>query len=393
MASHRASPATGLESVQSEALARGGARRRRIAFLTNILSPNRLPIFERLARRFDVVVLYSGEESNRDAWSGLDGQVRGFATVRVPGLSFRWNKRGRSGVNDLRHLHLDLGLFLALLRLKPDAIISAEMGFRSSVALAYGRLFHCPVWVWWGGTRHSERGIGLLKRAFRRWFVGRTSRWFSYGMTSTEYLLSLGVRQDRIVELQNCVPEGAYRLRAQPLLNLRVRPVVLSVGRLVPAKGMDLLLEAAARLQAEGLTFSLLVVGNGPQRGPLEERVRHLGLSDIHFHGSEPPERMPAVYRSADVLVFPTLDDVWGLVINEALWSGLPALVSVYAGCAEELVARENVFDPLDPIDFTAKLRRAVTGELSPPDIHRLKPLEEVSDILAREVTLALNAQ
>jgi glycosyltransferase involved in cell wall biosynthesis len=393
MAPYGAFPSTGLKSVQREDSVGPRARRPKIAFLTNILAPNRLPIFERLAREFEVVVLYSGEESNREAWSGVQEQVRGFAIVRVPGLSLKWLKRDGSGVLDVRHLHVDLGLFSALLRLRPDAIVSGEMGFRSSVALAYGRLVKCPVWVWWGGTPHTERGIGPIRRRFRRWLVGHTPRWFSYGVTSTEYLLSLGVPRERVVELQNCVPESAYRRGPQPLLQLPVKPVVLSVGRLMPGKGIDLLLEAVARLQAEGLKFSLLVVGSGPERTPLEQRARDLGLSHVHFHGAEPPERMPAVYRSADALVFPTRDDVWGLVINEALWSGLPTLVSVYAGCAKELVPAENTFDPLDSIDFTAKLKRAVTGELTPPDLRRLKPIDQVTDLLEREITRALNAR
>jgi glycosyltransferase involved in cell wall biosynthesis len=340
-----------------------------------------------------VTVLYSGEESNRDQWSGLEGQVRGFNVIRVPGLNLTWTKREGKAVLDRKHLHVDLGLFTALLRLQPNAIITGEMGFRSLVALAYGQLFRSPVWVWWGGTRHTERGIGLGKRLFRRWFVARTHRWFSYGATSTEYLLSLRVPRQDVVELQNCVPEGAY-LNAQPaLVPLEVRPVLLCVGRLIPGKGVDLLLDAVARVQADGLRFSLLVVGSGPEKTRLEQKAKGLSLCNVYFHDAEPPERMPAVYRSADVLVFPTRDDVWGLVANEALWSGLPALVSIYAGCAKELVPPDSTFDPLDPADFAAMLKRAVAGELPPPDLSRLKRIGEVSDLITQELDVALGAR
>ena len=99
---------------------------------------------------------------------------------------------------------------------------------------------------------------------------------------------------------------------------------------------------------------------------------------------------MPAVYRSGDALVFATLDDVWGLVVNEALWSGLPALVSVYAGCARELVPATSTFDPLDPADFTAKLRVAVLGELPPPDVTRLRRVDEVAARIVRELQASL---
>jgi glycosyltransferase involved in cell wall biosynthesis len=365
-------------------------RRRKLAILTNLLAPYRMPIFDRLAEQFETTILYSGEESNRDGWRALEHQAHSFRAKRAIGFTFAWTKRDHGAVLDTRYLHVDPGLFTDLLRMRPEAIITNEMGFRSLVALAYGRLFRRPVWVWWGGTRHTEHGIGRIKRAFRRRLVPSVQRWFSYGVTSTEYLVSLGVDPDRVVELQNCVPEHRYREPVVPAFELEPRPVVLCVGRLVPGKGVDLLLRAAARVQAEGRTFSTLIAGDGPERRALEETVAELGVRNVHFPGARSPEEMAAVYRSADVLVFPTLDDVWGLVVNEALWSGLPALVSIYAGCARELVPANSTFDPLDPADFATKLRAAVDRELPPPDLTRLRRLDEVASTIIRELDAAL---
>jgi glycosyltransferase involved in cell wall biosynthesis len=369
---------------------RSASGRRKLAILTNVLAPYRMPIFDRLAERFELTVLYSGEEGNRDQWRGLERQSRNFAVKRASGFTFTRTNRDRGTVLDTRYLHINPGLIIDLMRIRPDAIVTNEMGFRSLAALVYGRLFRRPVWVWWGGTRHTERAISRSRRLFRRWLMGRVERWLSYGATSTEYLRSCGVPPHRIVEIQNCVPEGPYLAAEPPAVHLGVRPVLLCVGQLVPRKGVDLLLEAAARVQAEGHTFSLLLVGSGPDRPLLERRARELGLRDVQFHAPEAPERMPAVYRSADVMVFPTREDVWGLVVNEALWSGLPALVSVYAGCAAELVPPESTFDPLDPVDFAAKLKTAVGGGLPAPDVSRLRPLDEVAGTIAREIEGAL---
>ena len=364
--------------------------RRRLAILTNVLAPYRIPIFQRLAEQFDVTVLYSGEEGNRGQWRGLVHRVHGFRVKRASGFTFDWSNRDRGVVLDTRYLHLNPGLIIDLIRMQPDAIITNEMGFRSLVALAYGRMFRRPVWVWWGGTRHTERGITRGKRFFRRRLVGRVHRWFSYGATSTDYLVSLGVPQRKVVELQNCVPEALYLDAQPPIVALEPRPVLVCVGQLVPRKGMDLLLDACAWVQGEGLSFSLLIVGSGPEKVRLEQRAKDLGVRNVHFHVPQPPESMPGVYRSADVLIFPTREDVWGLVVNEALWSGLPALVSIYAGCAKELVPPHSTFDPLDPADFAAKLRQAVAGELPPPDLKRLRRINEVADRIIRELDTAL---
>jgi glycosyltransferase involved in cell wall biosynthesis len=369
----------------------GSTRRpRKLAILTNVLAPYRMPIFQRLADRFDVTVLYSGEESNREQWRGLLHQVHGFRVKRAGGFTVAWRNRDRGVMLDTRYLHINPGLIIDLIGLRPDAIITNEMGFRTLVALAYGRLCRRPVWVWWGGTRHTERRITRGKRLFRRWLVARVDRWFSYGATSTEYLVSCGVPPSIVVELQNCIPEGPYVGGECPMMQLETRPVLLCVGQLIPRKGVDLLLDATARLQAEGLTFSLLLVGSGPEKPLLEQRAKELGLRHVYFHAPQPPELMPAVYCSADVLIFPTREDVWGLVVNEALWSGVPALVSVYAGCASELVPSDSTFDPLDPTDFTAKLRDAVTGKLPPPDVTRLRRMEEVAERIIRDLEAAL---
>jgi glycosyltransferase involved in cell wall biosynthesis len=360
----------------------------RLAVLTNILAPYRVPLFQGLAESFEVTVLTSGEEGNREQWAAVEEQAQGFRIKRSWGFTFRWTNRDQGSVLDIKHLHINPGLLLDLLRIRPDVIITVEMGFRTLVALAYGGLFRRPVWVWWGGTLHTERGIGRTKRVFRSWLVGRVKRWFSYGVTSTEYLTSLGVPREHVVELQNCIPEKLYVETTPPSAVLEIRPVVLCVGQLIPRKGVDLLLDAVARLQAEKLKFSVLIVGAGPEKARLEEKTKQLGLVNVHFYAPQNPELMPAVYRSADVLVFPTREDVWGLVVNEALWSGLPALVSIYAGCYKEVVPPSSTFDPLDSADFKNALRRAVCGQLPPADRTRLKGMDEVTRIVAVELRI-----
>jgi glycosyltransferase involved in cell wall biosynthesis len=197
------------------------------------------------------------------------------------------------------------------------------------------------------------------------------------------------VKPERITELQNCVPETAYLTPVPRAVNLVPKPVLLYVGQFIPRKGVHFLIEAAARLQAQGLEFSLLLVGDGPERQALQAKTQALQLRNVHFQVSQPPDRMPGIYRSGDVLVFPTLLDNWGLVVNEALWSGLPALVSRYAGCARELVPLNSTFDPLDADDFTCKLRQAVEGQLPRPDLTRLKRMSEVSELICQEVVAA----
>ena len=134
------------------------------------------------------------------------------------------------------------------------------------------------------------------------------------------------------------------------------------------------------------LNFSLLLVGNGPEKQNLERLASELHLHNVRFEPALPPHEMPGVYRSADALVFPTLEDVWGLVANEAMLSGLPVLCSVFAGCAHELFSSENIFNPGNAEEFRSKLRAAITGKLPPLDRSRLKSTPELTQDLIQAI-------
>jgi len=362
----------------------------RVAILTNIVAPYRVSVYRGLSKRFEVSVFLSGSEGNRKSWDQVQEKLHDIRLKRVWGFSLAMPRRGRKGLFDYWYLHVNPGYLTELVRVAPDAVVSNEMGFRSLMALLYTKVFRKPLWVWWGGTLHTERSIGLVKSYWRKVFVHFVPRWISYGKTSTEYLLHLGIARERILEIQNCVGETLFSRPIPPAFAFSPRPVLLYVGQLIERKGVDLLLESAARVQNKGRTFTLVLVGDGPEKERLERKVLTLGLRHVRFLPPRKPEEMPAVYRSADALVFPTLEDVWGLVVNEALWSGIPVISSIYAGCTQEIVPPENRFDPLNPEDFDAALERAIKGELAPPDTSVLLVCEEVAKMIAEDIQRTL---
>jgi glycosyltransferase involved in cell wall biosynthesis len=361
-------------------------RQRKLALLTNIIAPYRLPLFSFLADQFDLLILHGGEEANRDSWSNLEEALSKAKVVRAWGWQMRLAKKVNGEVFDEKFIHVTPGLVWHLLLFRPDAVISNEMGFRSLAAVAYGALFRKPVWIWWEGTLHSERKIALLRTVVRKAFVLCVDHWISLGKTSTEHLLGLGVKRDRILESQNAVDEERFKTPVEPAWAIEPRPVVLYVGQLILRKGVKLLLEATASLQQNGREFSLVLVGSGRDKQALEDRANFLGLKNVHFLPAQPPERMPAVYRSADLVVLPTLEDVWGLVANEAILSRIPVLCSKYAGCASELFGPEHLFAPDDLHEFSQKLAAAISVGLSKADPARLKTTQQLGGELVQEL-------
>ncbi|MTI85392.1 MAG: glycosyltransferase family 4 protein [Firmicutes bacterium] len=365
--------------------------RKKIAILTNIVAPYRLPIYKILAQDFDVSVFFSGWEDNRDFWQQEQLQVKGVWFKKAWGFIFKIPQRRRGVLFDYWYLHINPGYLWDLCTNRPDAVISNEMGFRTLMSLTYGSMFRRPVWVCWEGTLHTEKNIGVFKRLIRSLIARWAKRWISFGKTSTEYLLHLNISPKRILQVQNCVEEKVFTAEAiTPAFNIRPEPVFLYAGQLINRKGIKYLMDAVARVQAEGYKFSLLLVGGGFERAYLEKYALELNIKNIFFHPPVKSTYMAQVYNSADVFIFPTLHDVWGLVVNEALWSGLPVLASKYAGCAQELLPPQNIFDPLDQEDFKAVLRLALNGKIAAPDYKKLKTIKDVSQLIANNVKGAL---
>jgi glycosyltransferase involved in cell wall biosynthesis len=363
-------------------------RRLKVAVLVNTLAPSRIPVYAALAAQFQLLVLHGGKESNRDSWTNLEKSLPGARVLKAWGWQVPFKRRQKGQVFDNLYLHVTPGYIWHLLKFRPEALITNEMGLRTMIALAYGTFFRKPVWVWWGGTCHTESKIGALKQFTRRFVSAWASRWISYGQSSTEYLQTLGIDRGRILQIQNAVDEKPFLTVAQPerTHRPRVQPQLLCVGQLIARKGIDLLLNAAAVVQNRGREFSLLFVGSGPDKQILQDRVKALNLKNVIFHSSVPQNEISSVYRNADALIFPTLEDPWGLVVNEAILSGLPVLCSRYAGCAEELLSATNIFDPHNPGEFAEKLEQAIDGHLAPPDRSLLKSISEVSDDLVRDL-------
>jgi glycosyltransferase involved in cell wall biosynthesis len=112
---------------------------------------------------------------------------------------------------------------------------------------------------------------------------------------------------------------------------------LLFVGRLVEQKGVMLLARALERLS--DASVRLVVVG----AGPLERELRSMAdRLPIHLVGPAGKDALASVYASADVFVLPSRSEPWGLVVNEAMASGLPCVVSDAVGCREDLITPEQ---------------------------------------------------
>jgi glycosyltransferase involved in cell wall biosynthesis len=238
------------------------------------------------------------------------------------------------------------------------------------VGLAAARLLRLPVTA----TYHTdlpdlvesltgEREAAGLARAYVRWFYKAVDRVLAMSEASRGKLVEMGVPPERIGIMPVAVdPADFTPARFAPdvfrLLGVESdgRPVVLSVGRVSPEKNLPLVIDAVERLQDGPTRPLLVVVGDGPARGDLEERCR--GKTFVRFVGFQQGQVLRSLYASARAFVFASAVDTLGLVNLEAMASGLPLLVARGAAIGGSLKDGEDavLYHPA-PADLAEALR------------------------------------
>jgi glycosyltransferase involved in cell wall biosynthesis len=193
------------------------------------------------------------------------------------------------------------------------------------------------------------------------------------GKRAASYLRRLGIPEERIARAYDVVDNGYFSGQVAECRRARGHsnrsPYVLFVGRLAPEKNISTLIRAHARYLERGGTWPLVIVGDGPLRDQLRrEASRQIDDGTVLFTGHKGIEELPEIYAFAGCFVLPSSREPWGLVVNEAMASGLPVLVSSRCGCVDDLVEHERngfIIDPEDAAGLVTALERvsALTEE------------------------------
>lgn len=300
----------------------------RLAVLQNLVSPTRHALFEALAERVDLTVLFMARTESGRGW---DPQ----AELRYPHVFLPGAHMTLRGGGDVDALHLNPSIVGTLRRGRYDAILSA--GYLSPttwLALATAKAIGTRFLLWFG-TAWPPRGLrSRIARPLKREFVRSSDRIVAYGDAARHQAIALGAAPSKIDIAVNTTDVRRFAT-VEP--EFHDRPTALWVGRLVPRKRPDLAVALMARLAAAVPDLFLVFAGDGPERGRTELMAERAGL-DCDFLGDVAYADLPRLYARADLLVFRAEREPWGLVVNEALAAGVPVLASTGVVAARELV-------------------------------------------------------
>jgi 1,2-diacylglycerol 3-alpha-glucosyltransferase len=275
-------------------------------------------------------------------------------------LAFSFLPVGRS-YRDVLSLRLDVAQAQTVGAM---GMLARRIAQHQGIPLLYAHHSMYPAYA--GSESADAQLVPSLVRTYTKWFAGRADAILAptpkvkrlladWGVEVPVHLLPTGV--DRTVFHRS----AAARRRVRRELGIAEdRVVLLVVSRLVREKNLDFLLEAFRRVVRTVPSAVLLVAGEGPHRAHLERHAHRLGIgARTHFAGLVPHETVASVYQAADLFVFPSVIESQGLVVLEALSSGLPVVALKDEAYAEFVTngVTGRLVTPRAPAAFAAAVR------------------------------------
>jgi glycosyltransferase involved in cell wall biosynthesis len=299
-------------------------------------------------------------------------------------------------------------ILLEFARAPEDVLITYELGL---VGLYTGlsKLFHQHkvISLVEGDYRQIGRaGTAPIKVVFRRFTARYIDVFVANNAPARDYLIrTLNVPEDKIIV--------GWRLTGMPA-DLEPRPPAVApvplgsplfvcAGRLIPQKGIDLVIRALAVFRRQFGPCALWVIGEGPERDFLVQLSRQLGVEDmVTFLGTVDHHVLKGAFQTCQAFVFPTLQDLTGRVVVEALSAGAPVVVSPMTGAVGTIVhdgVNGIVVDPMDAPALAEAMHRTAEPDTSRAlrdGVRRTSAAlrhEALAEVLSRAVARARNGK
>jgi glycosyltransferase involved in cell wall biosynthesis len=309
------------------------------------------PLYRALAERLDLEVYFAHKQT-------AQGQAKaGF------GVAFEWDVPLLEGYSsqflENRAKVPDVSTFWGCSTPEIAGIIARERFDAFLVNGWYNRsLWQAMRACWRTGTPLLVRGDSQLrtprslpfriaKEAFYRAFIPRFDGYLVVGERAREYYKYYGAREEHMYFVPHFIDNAWFRERAADVdpqalrTELDVGPdtaLLLFVGKFIQKKRPADILRAGRQLLDRGQAVQVVLVGSGELEADLRDTARELAVP-ANFAGFKNQSELPYYYAGADLLVLPSDGgETWGLVVNEAMACGLPAVVSDAVGCAPDLI-------------------------------------------------------
>ncbi|MDQ3073957.1 MAG: glycosyltransferase family 4 protein, partial [Bacteroidota bacterium] len=309
----------------------------KIVLLTNIPVPYRERIHEIVAEHYkgNYTVIYCAKSEPNRHWKTVQGNY--------PAIYLSETSKA--------YIHNQPEIWNELNILNPEVVITTGFNPTMLYAFAWCILHNKKHIAFTDGTLHSERDLSFLHKIIRKIVYARSKSFLGPSNGSVELYKSYNINESRIFKSHLCIDNTKYTVLP---VEKKEYDLMFS-GQLVDRKMPLFFVEVANKIKESTGQCKVLILGKGELQ---EEILSLLKKSEIEFEfpGFIQPELLPQYYSKSKLFLFPTKNDPWGVVANEAMASGVPVITCENAGVAYDLIVHcENGFIlPLD-IDVWAK--------------------------------------
>ncbi|WP_446786921.1 glycosyltransferase family 4 protein [Macellibacteroides fermentans] len=330
----------------------------KVLFTTNLPSPYRLNFFNELSKHVDLTVFFfyqKGEDNRPWNYNSKNYQFKYKVLEEFKLKRIRFNPKLYSEINKEKFDFIIIGGYSLI-----SEVLLIQYCKRKNLCYAINS----------DGGFINNRNIIL--EHFKKNLILSSKYWLSSGRKCTETLLHYGAIKANIYEYKF---SSMWRneILSEPLNNFQKElqkeklslssdvKIILTVGQYINRKGIDIFLECANKLQDKKYLF--LTVGQGPLKEKYIEYIQSNHLENVIIKDYMNKLELIEYFKAADLFLFPTREDIWGLVINEAISFGLPIIVSEHAGAAYDLIEGNGLITSLNSDEIVCSIREVLENE------------------------------
>lgn len=345
----------------------------KVLILHNIMAPYRFPLFREIAKNplISLEVWFLSKSAQNRRWKIQNNSRLPFKYKILPKIEF--NFQGK----DLFTWILNPTFPWEFQKKDFDILISAGwLDFASQCAFIMCMLKHKPYIIWSESTVNEPSWRRTLTKPLVKFFINHANAYLAISQRSKEYLISLGAKPEKIFKAVSSVDNnhfykksrlsGIKKTATKDKLKIKEEKIILYAGQLIERKGIGYLLSAFQQIRKEDDNIGLLLVGYGLLKEKLVKFVKQNAVKGVYFQDHVELNEIPQMYGIADVFVLPSLEETFGLVVNEAMASRLPVIVTDRIGSCEDLVI-DGYNGYVVPSADADEIRRAIIKILNRP--------------------------
>lgn len=308
-------------------------RMKKVLIVFNHPAPYKVRLFNELAKRMDLTVIFERDSNKNRGQCFYDENKYQFKTVSIKGRKLGDENFISSGVKKhLKQNQYDL------------VVMNGYSTFAEMKAIRYLNKKHIPFVLMINGGLINHHEL-KLKKHLKTKYISSAKAYLSPNEESNEYLKYYGAHDYQIFNYHNSTIFHSELLektltkeekdQIKEAFNLEGETVYVSAGQFIARKNFLTLIQNWKDMPK---TSHLYLFGDGKKHDKYEKTIRELQIKNVHLRDFLPKHDLLKVLSVSDIFLFPSLEDIYGHVVNESLSQGTPVISNLNVNSAKKLI-------------------------------------------------------